>query len=325
MSEVNPEAAAACVDIVIVNWNAGGQLRACVESIARYGDGLVARVIVVDNASTDGSIDGPFADTPPTVVRSPTNLGFGAACNRGAALGSAPFILFFNPDAELREGTLSRTVAAMRESAAEDVALCGVRLVDDDGRLQRHCSPFPTVWTFAGQSMGLQGRLGLPSFTMADFDHERDADVGSVIGAFYFIRRIVFEELDGFDERFFVYYEELDLSLRVRRAGWRTRYLAEPVALHRGGGTTDKVKALRMFYALRSRLLYSFKNLPRAHAWAVVGFTFVIEPVGRVARAVVRRSMAEVRESVGGYAMLLREAPGIAAAVRRGGRRRDEP
>jgi N-acetylglucosaminyl-diphospho-decaprenol L-rhamnosyltransferase len=313
------------VDIVIVNWNSGPQLLDCLESISRYGGEHVRQVIVVDNGSTDDSADVDVEVESLSVIKANRNLGFAAACNLGARRGSAHFVLFLNPDACLHPGTLDSVRKFMLGPDGAGVAICGIRLVGDDKKTQRHCARFPTFRTFLGQSTGLQGRPAsvFPPFTMQDFDHLSDRDVDQVIGAFFFMRRGVFESLGGFDERFFVYYEEMDLSLRAQQAGWRTRYLAEPTAYHRGGGTTDQVKAKRMFYSLRSRMLYAFKHFRPLTAWSVVMLTLVVEPIGRSGRSLLRRSWKELRESLEGYRLLLSDLPGtlrLAGTMRKGRR-----
>lgn len=297
------------VDIVIVNWNSGRQLSDCLLSIAEHGGSAVARVVVVDNGSTDGSHEVDVPALPLEVIATGRNLGFAAACNLGARQGGADYVLFLNPDAELKAGTLDGTLAYMGSPAAARVGICGVRLIGEDGRTQRHCARFPSLRTFVGQSFGLQGKLGFPAFTMTDFDHRTDRDVDQVIGAYFFVRRALFDALAGFDERFFVYYEELDFSLRARRAGWTTRYLAGPVGFHRGGGTTDQVKAHRLFYVLRSRLLYAFKNLGRPAGWAVLALTLLVEPAARVAQGALRLSAGEIVQSLRGFRMLLADLP----------------
>lgn len=299
------------VDIVIVNWNSGDQLQHCLTSIALHGGEAVRRVVVVDNGSIDGSAGVDSGDDRVIVMATGRNLGFAAACNLGARQGDAEFILFLNPDACLHAGTLDAVRAFMVGPIAADVGICGIRLIGEDNQTQRHCARFPTWRTFLGQSTGLQGRPAavFPPFTMQDFDHRTDRDVDQVIGAFFFMRRSLFTKLNGFDERFFVYYEEMDLSLRARQAGWRTRYLAGPTAFHRGGGTTDQVRAKRMFYTLRSRILYSFKHFTRVTAWGVVLLTVFVEPIGRIVRALARTSWREAKESFEGYRLILTDLP----------------
>ena len=130
--------------------------------------------------------------------------------------------------------------------------------------------------------------------------------VDHVIGAFYLIRRPLFEQLGGFDERFFVYLEDLDLSARVHRAGHGIAYLAEAVGLHHGGGTSEQVKPQRLAYALESRIVYAFKHFTTISALAVAIVTLGIEPFPRLLRAIRRRSLTDARETGRGFMLLWR-------------------
>lgn len=300
------------VHIVIVNWNSGDWLRRCLASIGGHGAGLVDRVVVVDNGSSDGSaVLAPSG--PAEVIATGENLGFARASNLGARDATAPLLLFLNPDAALVEATLQRAVAYMESSEAAGVAVCGIRLVDEQGRTQRHCARFPTPRILFGAATGLSRLFPkrFPSLLMEDFDHLESRCVDHVIGAFYLVRRDVFERLGGFDERFFVYLEDLDLSLRVHRAGWQVHYLAEATAFHKGGGTSEQVKARRLFYSLRSRLLYAFKHFSRPAAWGVLAATVLIEPFVRLLRALFRLSPREFADTIRGYALLVGALPGI--------------
>lgn len=146
---------------------------------------------------------------------------------------------------------------------------------------------------------------------MTEWEHTCTRQVDQVMGAFFLIRHSVFVLLDRFDERFFVYFEEVDLSLRAKQQGWRSVYLAEAQAYHKGGGVSEQVKAHRLFYSLRSRILYAFKHFNRIAAWTVSFITLVIEPMTRLIRGLVRRSPGEVSDTARGFAMLWKDAPRI--------------
>jgi N-acetylglucosaminyl-diphospho-decaprenol L-rhamnosyltransferase len=299
------------VDIVIVNWNSGDQLRDCLASITRHGGETVSCVIVVDNGSTDGSADIATRDDRLLIVETGRNLGFAAACNLGATHGSANFVLFLNPDAQLLPGSLQLALQFLESDAGKRAGVAGIQLRGDDHLPQRHCTRLPSWRTFAGQSLGLSGIMPriFPPLFMVDFDHLRTRQVDHVIGAFYVIRRHLFEELNGFDERYFVYFEDLDLSARVAGAGWEIWYVAEAVAYHRGGGTSEQVKAHRLFYSLRSRILYAFKHFANREAWLTTSVILLAEPLARTARALVRASPTELFDSLRGYRMLLSDLP----------------
>jgi GT2 family glycosyltransferase len=306
------------VSVIIVNWNAGDLLRQCIESLIANHAGLVDKVVVIDNGSTDRSIadlrDGvgplPFALD---VVENGRNLGFAAACNVGAALADSEHLLFLNPDARLYTDTLRPAVGFMQDATSANVGVVGVQLIDESGTVSRSCCRFPTlgsylVHIFALNRLSVFGRMGM---RMHDWAHDTTRDVDHVIGAFYLIRRKVFQSLGGFDERFFVYLEDLDLSLRVREQGLRTVFLSHVQAFHAGGGTSSQVKVLRLFYSLRSRLLYGFKHFSGLQAWLLLLLTVTVEPLTRSCLALLQRSVADFRNTWKAHRLLVRDLANI--------------
>lgn len=285
------------IDIVIVNWNAGDMLRECVQSALETGGQALGRVIVVDNGSVDRSLEQLPDDPRLLVIETRENLGFGRACNRGASLAQGRYVLFLNPDTRLYPTTLTDVLAYMDSQDGQEVGVCGIRLIEDDGAIQHHTTAFPTS----------RDIYRVDAFR-TDFDHQTDRRVSHVIGAFYFMRRALFKQLGGFDERFFVYFEDLDLSYRVHQAGWGIQYLASAAAYHKGGGTSDAVKARRLSYSLTSRLRYARKHFSRPGNLLVLATTLLVEPPLRLLRAVQRRSPQEARETLTAYAMLLKRA-----------------
>lgn len=311
------------VSIVVVNWNAGGLLLAMADSIAAHHAGVVDALIIVDNASTDDSIapvearasSWPF---PLRVVRNTENRGFGAACNQGAKLATGDLVLFLNPDTALYEGSLATPVAFMDSPVAADVGIVGIQLRDENGEVARSCSRFPALGQFLAQAIGINrlGTLRQWTQSMAEWAHDTDRDVDQVIGAFFMMRRDLFERLEGFDERFFVYFEEVDLSLRAKQSGYRSVFLARAQAFHVGGGTSRQIKAHRLFYSLRSRLLYGFKHFSVARAWALAFVTLCIEPLTRTLFA-LREGSSGVRNTLKAYRMLYGD---LGAIIHRGHR-----
>jgi len=291
--------------IVIINWNSCLQLDQCLHSIAQaQQDGFQFECVVVDNASTDGS-EGCVAKHPDvTLIRSPLNLGFGKACNIGAQQATGDFLLFLNPDAAVYPETLEKAISFMRDPANAQVGICGVQLIDQNGHVARSCARFPSVAGFLAHSVGLDRVFPRLGHFMAEWPHDITRDVDHVIGAFFLVRRSLFESLGRFDERFFVYLEDLDFSYRARQAGWRSVYLANAQAFHAGGGTSHQVKARRLFYSLRSRLLYAAKHFSKSGAALVFLATLLLEPLSRSAWALMRRSLPSLKETWQGYGML---------------------
>jgi GT2 family glycosyltransferase len=301
------------LSIVIVNWNAGIQLTEVINSIADYHNNLVSSVIIVDNASTDDSVsqvesikDLPFKLH---IIRNDKNMGFGAACNQGAKLANSEYILFLNPDMKLYANSLTVPVAFMQDPKNYDVGIVGIQLIDETGDISRSCARFPTLGMFFVQATGLNRLQSMRKFNlhMSDWSHEKTAVVDHVIGAFYLMKRTLFESLDGFDERFFVYLEDLDLSLRARQAGLQSVYLADAKAFHAGGGTSRQVKVHRLFYSLRSRLLYGFKHFNFFQAWLLVLITLGVEPFSRTLYSLFRANFNDVYNTWKAYYMLFKD------------------
>lgn len=292
------------LDIIVVNWNAGLQLKTCIDSITQFGGDLADKIIVVDNGSVDGSEVAVEAIPNINLIRTGENLGFGKACNFGAKNADSDYLLFLNPDAAILEGTLTKVVNFMQEPANQAVGICGVQLIEEDGQVSRSCARFPSVSGFLAHAVGLDRIFPRLGHFMAEWDHLANRQVDHVIGAFFFVRRGLFKQLQGFDERYFVYLEDLDFSYRAHQAGWNTFYLADAQAFHAGGGTSNQIKARRLFYSLRSRLLYAFKHFSVPAALTILFTTFLLEPLARSMLALARRSLSGFKETWAGYVML---------------------
>jgi GT2 family glycosyltransferase len=295
---------------VIVNWNTGDALRECVRSVAAAIDPsfTLSRVVVVDNASSDGSADGLDAENVRVeVVRNRVNRGFAAACNQGGRDSRADYLLFLNPDTRLFTDTLATTLVFFESPAQADVGICGVRLLDADDRPSSVGARFPSVRLIFGEATGLSRALPalFPPHRLTGADLPGTRDVDQIIGAFFLVRGALFAALEGFDERFFVYFEEVDFSLRARLAGYRSVYFADARAHHRGGLSTEQVKAARLFYLLRSRLLFVFKHLSRSSAWLVVLTTFLVEWPARLLFGLATRRHQDVAETNVAYRRLV--------------------
>ena len=303
------------LDVVIVNWNGGALLRQCLAALALAEGAERVAVTVVDNASTDGSLDGlPALPGPFRVVRNADNRGFGRACNQGAAGGGAPAILFLNPDARVAPDALARARDALLADPA--CGIVGARLTEADGGTARSCARAPTPGAMLGRAFALD-RVGLvPPHFLREFDHEADRVVDQVMGAFLMIRRDLFTALGGFNARFCVYYEDVDLCRRARDAGFTVRHLAGPTAHHLGQGTTRQARAHRLFYILRSEILYAGKHHGRAAALALLAAAFLGQIPLRLAQGLARRSGAG--EVLRGARMLAAAVPAILAELRAG-------
>ncbi|MBS0207282.1 MAG: glycosyltransferase family 2 protein [Planctomycetes bacterium] len=273
-------------------------MKQCLMSIATC-DGLdrISRVIVVDNGSDDGSCDDlPVIPVPLSIIRNGVNRGFAAGCNIGAAYCQTDYILFLNPDSVLLSESICVPLDFLDDPRNHDVGICGIQLVDGDGKVARSCSRLPTCYsmlTMALRLHGLSRRLFPPHF-MKEWDHSQTRDVDQVIGAFFLVRSSLFHELGGFDERFFVYFEEVDFCERARQLAQRIVFLASARACHVGGGCSGKARGHSLFCSLRSRIAYAQKHYGRGPRSLVVIATLVAEPVIRIAFSLLKFRWANI-------------------------------
>lgn len=268
------------VSVIVVSYNTREILRRCLARLAEELATVDGEAIVVDNASADGSAD-MVADEFPAVqlVRSTVNLGFAAGNNRGFALARGRYVVLLNPDAFLGSGALARALAHMERSP--HVGIAGGRLQDPAGRLQPSGRLFPSLLNELMVISGLAARyprsrlFGRFDRTWADPDQA--AQVDWVPGAFTIIRGRALGETGGFDERFFLYYEEVDLCRRMVQAGYEVWYWPDVVVTHIGGASSKTVKAHEFscagsqltLWRLRSALLYYRKHHGRTAAWGL--------------------------------------------------------
>ena len=249
------------VAAVLVNFNAGDELRRALQSIADQQHGREWEAVVVDNASVDGSADIALEFAPQArVIRNAENVGFGRGVNQGIAASTAPVILIMNPDCRLEPGSL----ATLERELANDpeCAIVGPRILSPDGSVQGSARGDPDMLT------GLFGRAStlrrlLPWLPVAK-RNVVDATVsgtGSVVvdwvsGACMLARRSAVTAVGGFDERFFMYWEDADLCRRLRARGYRTRYAPAATAVHRVGHSSRTVRAFAVRAFHESAYLY---------------------------------------------------------------------
>ncbi len=228
---------------VVVNFNAGAHLRPCVESLLADG---CAEVVVVDNASTDGSL-ALLAGMPGVrLIRSATNRGYGAAANLGVAATTTEAVLVCNPDIVVLPGALDALGA--RLAREEDLAILGPRVLEPGGGTYPSARAFPSLVDSIGH--GFVGQVVADNrwtrrYTLAERDPDRFWFVDWVSGACFLARRLAWETLDGFDEAYFMYVEEVDLCWRARRAGWTVGIEPAASVVHAHGVSTAQ-RPLRM-------------------------------------------------------------------------------
>ena len=293
-------------DVVVVNWNSGNDLAACLRSIVSHANGYVGRIVVVDNASVDRSVETVRGIAGIDVIAESVNHGFGRACNIGARDCRADYLLFLNPDARVPARAFEQIDEFLSRPHNSKIGICGIRLMDEAGHVARSCSRFPSALRILAHAIGADKIVPRWGQRMNEWDHLSTRTVDQIIGAFFVIRRSLYEKLGGFDEQFFVYFEEVDLSYRAVREGWSSVYLAEIAGVHSGGGSSKRIKARRLFYSLRSRIIYARKHFSRAAFCFVLVATLALEPFARIVVAACRFSLNSVWETMCAYGMTVR-------------------
>jgi len=294
-----PEASAAAVAIIIVNWKVRELLRACLTALAVQLDAgrRASEVIVVDNDSRDGSVEMLRAEFPHVrLLANASNLGFGAANNQAFALTAAPRIVLLNPDTLVRDDALGKMLDVLE--AEPEVAIVGCRLLNADGSLQRWTAgAFPSLANVASHNLLLDRLLPRalrPAPLYLDSDVALPRDVGWVSGACMAIRR---EALGGrlFDPRFFMYAEDMELCRRMHDAGWRVRYEPRASIVHYQGASLQQQRAEVMLSSLKGPRLYFEMVHGRAAAVGLDALTML----GFGLRWAAYRAAAIVRPAAG--------------------------
>ena len=304
------------IDIIIVNWNSGRQLYSCLKSISDLnGDGFkLSRLVVVDNASTDNSVNGlENLVLPLEIIQNNENIGFAAACNEGVRDSKSDYLLFLNPDTKLFNNSLTVPLKYMQKKENKRVGICGIQLVDEKGAVQYTCARFPTLVHFISKILGLNQLFPklFFSFYMTEWDHKENKIVDQIMGAYFLVHHSLFKELSGFDECFFVYFEDVDFSLRAYKAGWKSVFLSESKAYHKGGGISEQIKAKRLFYSLRSRIIYGYKHFRWLSATSLMLLTLFVEPWTRLVWNIIRGTNKELKETFKAYFLLWKDMPKI--------------
>lgn len=285
------------VDVVVVTYNSRTRIRECVRP---FGDAEGVRVIVVDNASTDGT-PGETATLPVTAVEMETNRGFASGCNTGWRRGHSPLVLILNPDARIDIDSLETMVRVLEQDPR--VGAVGPTILDSEGHLAFSQRSFPCLRSTFGQALFLHRVF--PHARWADElvrDPEAYEKAGSpdwVSGACLLVRRALLEALGGLDEGFFLYCEDTDLCRRIRSSGYEIRFEPSATCRHEGGASSPRSSLLPVL--AKSRIRYARKH----HRWPAAMLERVGIGLGAAVHVIVSRGGLSVRA---GHARSLREA-----------------
>ena len=234
------------LSIIVINYNTRDLLRACLTSIYQQTRKIDFEVIVVDNASTDGSRE-MLAQKFPTVkmILNAVNKGFAAANNQAIRQAAGQYLLLLNSDTVVLDGAIDKTVAFMKQH--QEASIVGCKLLNPDGTLQPSCRSFPSLWNLFTEAFFLyrifkhSSRFG--EYYMSHFDHESIREVEAVMGAFMLVRREVFAKAGMLDESYFMYSEEIEFCYRAGKQGCKVYFMPSAQIIHSGGGSIERAQA----------------------------------------------------------------------------------
>jgi N-acetylglucosaminyl-diphospho-decaprenol L-rhamnosyltransferase len=257
------------ISIIIVSWNVHDLLRKCLLSLKQQTEALSrvcrlsSEILIVDNASSDGTVEMLRAEFPDArVIANAENTGFTRANNQALAVAQGRYLFLLNPDTELRAGAL-QTLYDYAE-AHPRVGIIGPQLFYGDGSLQSSRRRFPTLATAFLESTKLQQwfprNRTLTHYYMLDTRDDVTQEVDWINGSAMFVRRAMYDQVGGLDEGFFMYSEELDWCYRTKRAGWQIVYLPTAQVTHYEGKSSEQVVAQRDIYFHSSKVRFFRKT-----------------------------------------------------------------
>ena len=273
------------VSIIIVNWNTRDALRDCLNSIYEQGGQSSFEIIVIDNASIDGSaqmVKTEFSDV--ILIQNRDNKGYAGAANQGIAVSKGRYVLIVNSDIIIYDGAIDKVVKYA--DTRNDAAIVTCQVLQDSQTVQMTCFRFPSLINLFLSASGLAKAFrynrffGRESMLWWKRDSIRELDTAS--GMFLLVRRKAIEEVGMFDDSFFLYYEETDWCKRFVDAGWKIIFWPQAKVLHvHGGSLSSSQKAAEMFVQQRKSMLLYFKKHHRLCTyWAarfILGLSFGIK------------------------------------------------
>jgi GT2 family glycosyltransferase len=254
------------VSIIIVTWNGKKYALECLDSLRTLNTKLVLEIIVVDNASSDGTPEAIQQHHPEVrLFRNQANLGFAKANNIGMAVSCGDYVALVNSDVVVPPGCLEKMVDFM--NAHPDIGLLGPRMLSPEGGVGQSVNRLPTVWNYLCFALGLHSLVPnsklFGGYLMADYGYDETEDVEVLTGWFWMVPRRALEQVGGLDERFFMYGEDLDWSHRFLKGGWRVVFFAEAEALHYGAASSGQAPNRFYLEMVRANLQYFQKHYGR--------------------------------------------------------------
>ena len=271
------------ISIVIVSFNTRDLTRRGLEHVHTHAAAVSYEVLVVDNASDDGSPDMVAAEFPwVKLIRLDENRGFAGGNNPAMKIARGRYILLLNSDAFLAGGVLEKTIRYLDDHPT--IGVLGCKLTDPDGTMQPSARMLPGPLNKILHITGLAARFpGSKFFGRVDYtwwDHAEPRSVGWVVGAFFLIRRETMDNIGMLDERYFLYFEEIDYCLTAQRAGWEVVFYPHAEIVHIGGQSTVKVPgkiSAKGRQMISVRLTSEFRYYRKMYGWLPLLFIVIIE------------------------------------------------
>ncbi|HEU0111786.1 MAG TPA: glycosyltransferase [Flavisolibacter sp.] len=246
------------LSIIIVNYNVKYFLEQCLYSVLKACKEIESEILVVDNHSTDGSLDYLQPKFPGVqFIKSENNQGFGKACNKGLGLASGDYILFLNPDTIVSEDSFTTCISFFETQP--DCGAVGVQMIDGSGRFLKESkrsfpSPVTALYKLSGLALSFPKSKVFGRYHLGHLNENENHEVDVLAGAFMMIPKKVLEKTGAFDEAFFMYGEDVDLSYRIQKSGYKNFYVAETNIIHFKGESTKRgsLNYIRLFYQAMS-------------------------------------------------------------------------
>ncbi len=231
------------LSICIVSWNTRDLLRKCLASIYKYPPSCDFEVFAADNNSSDGTPDMVAKDFPQVLlIKNKENLGFARANNQIIEKTKGTYILLLNPDAEVFERSIDILIDFLDKNP--DAGVVAPKLINSDGSLQRSCMGFPTLGAMAMRQLFLEALVPFNPYTkkylMSGFKHDKLAEVDQPMGACLLVRKEIIDKIGPFDSGYYMFFDEVDLCFRIKKAGWRIFFDPASIVMHHGGTAVKK-------------------------------------------------------------------------------------
>lgn len=251
------------LSVCIVSWNTKDLLKKCLASIYKYPPKCEFEVFVADNASADGTASMVRTEFPQVIlIQNTENIGFAAANNREFELAKGRYLLILNPDTEIFGGSIDVLVDFLDTNA--DAGVVAPKLLNSDGSLQRSCMGFPTVGAMAMRQLFLEALLPFNPYTkkylMSDFKYDMLTEVDQPMGACLLIRKEIIDRIGPFDNGYYMFFDEVDLCFRIKKAGWKIFFDPSSSVMHHGGTAVKKWSPVKLSKVWTTSRNYYFKK-----------------------------------------------------------------